>query len=81
MFDWGAMISKLSRYVAGWHWTIEWFLNSTPSVRSGAGGDGGTVTRLLNIAKETGYVKLCTQGLGEFRTWAKLFVHVVSILT
>jgi len=32
--------------------------------KKGAGGDGGTVTRLLNIAKETGYMKLCTQGLG-----------------
>merc|ERR1719335_1516951 len=32
--------------------------------RAGAGGDGGMVSRLTNIAKETGFVKLCTQGLG-----------------
>eukprot|EP00747_Dinoflagellata_sp_TGD_P183309 gnl/TRDRNA2_/TRDRNA2_38100_c1_seq1.p1 gnl/TRDRNA2_/TRDRNA2_38100_c1~~gnl/TRDRNA2_/TRDRNA2_38100_c1_seq1.p1 ORF type:complete len:170 (+),score=44.02 gnl/TRDRNA2_/TRDRNA2_38100_c1_seq1:41-511(+) len=32
--------------------------------KAGAGGDGGMVSRLTNIAKETGFVKLCTQGLG-----------------
>ncbi|EKX55035.1 hypothetical protein GUITHDRAFT_63299 [Guillardia theta CCMP2712] len=32
--------------------------------KAGAGGSGGTMTRLVNIAKETGIVKLCTQGLG-----------------
>eukprot|EP00286_Rhodomonas_abbreviata_P016143 CAMPEP_0181323006 /NCGR_PEP_ID=MMETSP1101-20121128/19541_1 /TAXON_ID=46948 /ORGANISM="Rhodomonas abbreviata, Strain Caron Lab Isolate" /LENGTH=349 /DNA_ID=CAMNT_0023430977 /DNA_START=25 /DNA_END=1074 /DNA_ORIENTATION=+ len=32
--------------------------------KAGAGGDGGTLSRLANIAKETGYLKLCTQGLG-----------------
>merc|ERR1719352_452084 len=32
--------------------------------KAGAGGDGGMVSRLSNIAKETGFVKLCTQGLG-----------------
>lgn len=31
--------------------------------KAGAGGDGGMVSRLLNIAKETGMVKLCTVGL------------------
>src|SRR3546814_13404454 len=31
--------------------------------KKGAGGTGGTVSRLLNIAKETGFVKLCTTGL------------------
>jgi hypothetical protein len=28
-----------------------------------AGGDGGTVQRLINIAKEMGFVKLCLTGL------------------
>eukprot|EP00960_Hanusia_phi_P054811 762781-Hanusia_phi.AAC.14 len=32
--------------------------------KAGAGGSGGTMTRLVNIAKETGIMKLCTQGLG-----------------
>merc|ERR1719352_294780 len=31
--------------------------------KPGAGGEGGTMTRLGRIAAETGYVKLCTQGL------------------
>merc|ERR1719276_730535 len=31
--------------------------------KAGAGGDGPMVTRLMNIAKETGFVKLCTVGL------------------
>ena len=31
--------------------------------KAGAGGDGGTVSRLLNISKEVGIVKLCTNGL------------------
>jgi solute carrier family 25 phosphate transporter 3 len=31
--------------------------------KAGAGGSGGIVSRLVNIAKETGVVKLCTQGL------------------
>ena len=32
--------------------------------KAGAGGTGSTATRLVNIAKETGFVKLCTTGLG-----------------
>jgi len=32
--------------------------------KAGAGGTGSTMSRLANIAKETGYMKLCTQGLG-----------------
>jgi solute carrier family 25 phosphate transporter 3 len=32
--------------------------------KKGAGGTGSTTTRLLNIARETGFVKLCTTGLG-----------------
>lgn len=32
--------------------------------KAGAGGSGSTATRLVNIAKETGFVKLCTTGLG-----------------
>merc|ERR1712086_1044687 len=32
--------------------------------KKGAGGEGGMVSRLGNIAKETGLVKLCTTGLG-----------------
>lgn len=32
--------------------------------KSGAGGDGSIVQRMVNITKETGVVKLCTQGLG-----------------
>jgi len=32
--------------------------------KAGAGGDGPMMTRLGNIAAETGLVKLCTQGLG-----------------
>jgi solute carrier family 25 phosphate transporter 3 len=32
--------------------------------KAGAGGSGSTTTRLLNIARETGFVKLCTTGLG-----------------
>jgi len=31
--------------------------------KAGAGGDGGTVSRLINISKEVGLVKLCTNGL------------------
>merc|ERR1712196_138202 len=31
--------------------------------KKGAGGDGPMATRLMNIAKETGIIKLCTQGL------------------
>ncbi len=30
----------------------------------GAGGSGSTTSRLLNIARDTGFVKLCTTGLG-----------------
>merc|ERR1712194_46659 len=32
--------------------------------KAGAGGDGGMVSRLTNITKETGLMKLCTTGLG-----------------
>lgn len=32
--------------------------------KAGAGGEGSTTTRLLNIARETGAWKLCTVGLG-----------------
>jgi len=32
--------------------------------KAGAGGDGSIPSRMLNITKETGIVKLCTQGLG-----------------
>ena len=32
--------------------------------KAGAGGSGGTVSRLTNIAKEIGFAKLCTTGLG-----------------
>lgn len=32
--------------------------------KAGAGGSGSTMTRLTNIAKETGFMKLCTVGLG-----------------
>ena len=35
--------------------------------KAGAGGSGGTLTRLSNIATETGMWKLCTQGL--FARW------------
>merc|ERR1712037_883676 len=38
--------------------------------KKGAGGEGSMMGRLLNIAKETGFVKLCTQGL--FARW----IHV-----
>merc|ERR1712031_150552 len=31
--------------------------------KAGAGGSGGTISRLYNIAAETGFVNLCTQGL------------------
>merc|ERR1711982_134738 len=31
--------------------------------KAGAGGDGSMVTRLMNIAKETGFKNLCTVGL------------------
>merc|ERR1712023_432274 len=31
--------------------------------KAGAGGDGGMVSRLYNIAAETGIYNLCTQGL------------------
>jgi solute carrier family 25 phosphate transporter 3 len=32
--------------------------------KAGAGGDGSTVSRLINISKEMGFVKLCLTGLG-----------------
>ena len=32
--------------------------------KKGAGGDGGTVSRLINIAKAEGFKKLCLTGLG-----------------
>merc|ERR1712146_554703 len=32
--------------------------------KAGAGGEGPMFTRLKNIAVETGFVKLCTTGLG-----------------
>jgi len=32
--------------------------------KAGAGGDGSIAQRMINITKETGVVKLCTQGLG-----------------
>jgi len=32
--------------------------------KPGAGGNGGMFSRMGNIAKETGMVKLCTTGLG-----------------
>jgi len=32
--------------------------------KAGNGGTGSTASRLVNIAKETGFVKLCTTGLG-----------------
>merc|ERR1711879_111985 len=32
--------------------------------KKGAGGDGSMVSRLWNIAKETGFIKLCTTSLG-----------------
>jgi len=32
--------------------------------KQGAGGEGSIAQRMLNITKETGVVKLCTQGLG-----------------
>jgi len=32
--------------------------------KKGAGGSGGTVSRLVNIAKDMGFVKLCLTGLG-----------------
>jgi solute carrier family 25 phosphate transporter 3 len=32
--------------------------------KAGAGGDGAIATRLVNIAREIGFVKLCTVGLG-----------------
>merc|ERR1719456_942502 len=35
--------------------------------KKGAGGEGSMVTRLGRIAAETGFVKLCTQGL--FARW------------
>merc|ERR1711874_469557 len=35
--------------------------------KKGAGGEGGMMVRLGRIAKETGFVKLCTQGL--FARW------------
>jgi len=38
--------------------------------KKGAGGEGAMMTRLGRIAKETGFVKLCTQGL--FARW----IHV-----
>jgi len=31
--------------------------------KKGAGGTGGTVSRLVNIAREMGFVKLCLTGL------------------
>merc|ERR1712216_764183 len=41
--------------------------------KKGAGGEGSMMTRLGRIAKETGFVKLCTQGL--FARW----IHVGTI--
>merc|ERR1711959_175924 len=41
--------------------------------KKGAGGEGSMMTRLGRIAAETGFVKLCTQGL--FARW----VHVGTI--
>jgi len=41
--------------------------------KAGAGGEGSMVTRLGRIAAETGFVKLCTQGL--FARW----IHVGTI--
>merc|ERR1719228_3289373 len=32
--------------------------------KAGAGGDGSIASRMLNISKETGFVNICTQGLG-----------------
>ena len=32
--------------------------------KAGAGGTGSTTTRLVNIAKEMGFAKLCMTGLG-----------------
>jgi solute carrier family 25 phosphate transporter 3 len=32
--------------------------------KAGAGGTGGTTSRLINIAKEMGFAKLCLTGLG-----------------
>merc|ERR1719422_1552993 len=32
--------------------------------KAGAGGEGSIPSRMINISKETGVVKLCTQGLG-----------------
>merc|ERR1719434_333290 len=32
--------------------------------KAGAGGDGSIPARMMNITKETGVLKLCTQGLG-----------------
>merc|ERR1719240_1686728 len=32
--------------------------------KAGAGGEGSIPSRMMNITKETGVVKLCTQGLG-----------------
>jgi solute carrier family 25 phosphate transporter 3 len=32
--------------------------------KAGAGGSGGTTSRLVNIAKEMGFAKLCLTGLG-----------------
>merc|ERR1719396_340090 len=32
--------------------------------KAGAGGDGPMMTRLMNIANEIGFFKLCTVGLG-----------------
>merc|ERR1712125_294576 len=41
--------------------------------KKGAGGEGSMFTRLGRIAAETGFVKLCTQGL--FARW----IHVGTI--
>merc|ERR1711934_1327791 len=41
--------------------------------KKGAGGEGSMMTRLGRIAAETGFVKLCTQGL--FARW----IHVGTI--
>lgn len=32
--------------------------------KQGAGGNGSIMSRLMNLAKETGFVKLCVTGLG-----------------
>lgn len=45
--------------------------------KAGAGGTGSTTSRLLNIAREVGFVKLCTTGLGA-RCGEYAIVHTRS---